>query len=97
MRKLFLVFLPAFLFFYKQKTEYDTIIRHAMICDGSGNKPFTLTSELLLIPSRLSVILNADRQKVKLTRKDLRWRRVLLTLIVIMQVIYFSIVIFWLQ
>src|SRR3954468_24917717 len=40
MRKLFLVFLPAFLFFSKQKTEYDTIIRHAMICDGSGGRPF---------------------------------------------------------
>jgi N-acyl-D-amino-acid deacylase len=40
MRKLFLVFLPAFLFFSKQKTEYDTIIRYAMICDGSGGRPF---------------------------------------------------------
>ena len=41
MRKLFLVFLPAFVFFSKQKADYDTIIRHATICDGSGNNPFT--------------------------------------------------------
>ena len=40
MRKLFFVFLPAFLLFSKQKTEYDTIIRHAMVCDGSGDEPF---------------------------------------------------------
>ena len=40
MRKLFLVFLPAFLFVSKQKIEYDTIIRHAEVCDGSGGKPF---------------------------------------------------------
>ena len=40
MRKLFLVFLPAFIIVSKQKTDYDTIIRHAMVCDGSGNKPF---------------------------------------------------------
>ncbi|HEV8505492.1 MAG TPA: D-aminoacylase [Chitinophagaceae bacterium] len=41
MRKLFLVFLPAFLFFSKQKIEYDTIIRHAQVCDGSGGRPFS--------------------------------------------------------
>jgi len=40
MRKLFLVFLPAFIFFSKQKPGYDTIIRHATVCDGSGDEPF---------------------------------------------------------
>ena len=41
MRKLFLVFLPAFLFFSKQNIEYDTIIRHAQVYDGSGTMPFS--------------------------------------------------------
>jgi N-acyl-D-amino-acid deacylase len=40
MRKLLLFFFPAFIFFSEQKPGYDTIIRHAMICDGSGNDLF---------------------------------------------------------
>jgi N-acyl-D-amino-acid deacylase len=40
MRKLFLFFLPALLFFPKQKIQYDTIIRNAMIYDGNGGTPY---------------------------------------------------------
>jgi N-acyl-D-amino-acid deacylase len=41
MRKLFLVFLPLFLFFSKQKPKYDTIIHNAIIYDGTGGVPYT--------------------------------------------------------
>src|ERR1051326_154026 len=47
MRKLLLVFLPAFIFFAKQKTGYDTIIRHVMVSDGSGNKSFRDDVEII--------------------------------------------------
>ena len=40
MRKLFLVFVPSFLFFSCQKIEYETIIHNAMIYDGSGSAPY---------------------------------------------------------
>ena len=63
MRKLFLVFLPALLFFSKQKTEYDTIIRHAMICDGSGNKPFT--ADIGIIADTIAFIGDLERGLAK--------------------------------
>jgi len=54
MRKLFLVFLPAFIIFSKQKTEYDTIIRHAMVCDGRDNKP--LITDIGIIADTIAFI-----------------------------------------
>jgi N-acyl-D-amino-acid deacylase len=63
MRKLFLVFLPAFLFFSKQKTGYDTIIRHAMICDGSGHEPFS--ADIGIIADTIAFIGDLERGSAK--------------------------------
>jgi N-acyl-D-amino-acid deacylase len=63
MRKLFFVFLPAFLFFSKQKTEYDTIIRHAMICDGSGDEPFN--ADIGIIADTIAFIGDLEHRSAK--------------------------------
>ena len=63
MRNLFLVFLPAFLFFPKQKTDYDTIIRHAMICDGTGNEPFS--ADIGIIADTIAFIGDLERGSAK--------------------------------
>src|SRR5215467_6742637 len=63
MRKLFLVFLPAFLFFSEQKNGYDTIIRHAVICDGSGGELFR--ADLGIIADTIAFIGDLENASAK--------------------------------
>jgi N-acyl-D-amino-acid deacylase len=63
MRKLFLVFLPAFLFFSKQTIEYDTIIRHAQVYDGSGTGPFR--ADIGIIGDTIAFIGDLERASAK--------------------------------
>jgi len=63
MRKLLLVFLPAFLFFSKQKTDYDTIIRHAVVYDGSGSEPYK--ADIGIIADTIAFIGDLERGSAK--------------------------------
>jgi N-acyl-D-amino-acid deacylase len=63
MRKLYLVFLPAFLFVPKQKIEYDTIIRHAQVCDGSVANPFR--ADIGIIADTIAIIGDLEHASAK--------------------------------
>lgn len=63
MRKLLLVFLPAFLFSCKQQTKYDTIIRHAIVCDGSGSDPFR--ADIGIIADTIAFIGDLDNESAR--------------------------------
>ena len=54
MRKIFLFIAIVFLFSCRIKKQYDTIIRHAMIYDGSGGEPFK--SDLGIIADTIAFI-----------------------------------------
>jgi len=63
MRKLFLVFFPLFLFFSKQKPNYDTIIHNATIYDGTGGVPYT--ADIGIIADTIAFIGDLKRAAAK--------------------------------
>jgi N-acyl-D-aspartate/D-glutamate deacylase len=97
MRKLYLVFLPVLLYLPKEKNDYDTIIRHAQVYDGSGGD--AIRADIGIIADTIAFVGDLEHASAK-TDVDARGLMLspgLLTLTVIMQADCLSTVTFWQQ
>jgi len=63
MRKLFLVFLPVLLYLPKEKNDYDTIIRHAQVYDGSGGD--AISADIGIIADTIAFVGDLEHASAK--------------------------------